>query len=188
MIGDDFPRVLADAKAGSHDALTVIYRDTAPLVLGFARSRGAYEPEDIASEVYVSVVRGIGGFDGDEPHFRSWLLTITHHRVVDALRRQGRRPEDPVPTDDLGERVLLLTDGESEAMHRLRATGVLDAIDRLTEDQRAVLLLRVLADLPVRDIAAVVGKPESAVKALLRRATASLHRLLAVDEDAGEGS
>lgn len=188
MIGDDFSRVLADAKAGSHDALTVIYRDTAPLVLGFARSRGAYEPEDIASEVYVSVVRGIGGFDGDEPHFRSWLLTITHHRVVDALRRQGRRPEDPVPTDDLGERVLLLTDGESEAMHRLRATGVLDAIDRLTEDQRAVLLLRVLADLPVRDIAAVVGKPESAVKALLRRATASLHRLLAVDEDAGEGS
>ena len=134
------------------------------------------------------MVRGIGGFDGDEPHFRSWLLTITHHRVVDALRRQGRRPEDPVPTDDLGERVLLLTDGESEAMHRLRATGVLDAIDRLTEDQRAVLLLRVLADLPVRDIAAVVGKPESAVKALLRRATASLHRLLAVDEDAGEGS
>lgn len=188
MIGDDFPRVLAAAKAGDHDALTTIYRDTAPLVLGFARSRGAYEPEDITSEVFVSVVRGIDGFDGDEQHFRSWLLTIAHRRVVDALRRQGRRPEDPVPTDELGERVLLLTDGESEAMHRLRATGVLDAIDRLTEDQRAVLLLRVLADLPVRDIAAVVGKPESAVKALLRRATASLHRLLAVDEDAGEGS
>lgn len=183
MIGDDFPRVLAAAKAGDHDALTTIYRDTAPLVLGFARSRGAFEPEDIASEVFVSVVRGIDGFDGDEQHFRSWLLTIAHHRVVDALRRQGRRPEDPVPTDELGERVLLLTDGESEAMQRLRTTGVLEAMDRLTEDQRAVLLLRVLADLPVREIALVVGKPESAVKALLRRALASLQRLVAGDEE-----
>jgi len=182
VIGDDFPRVLAAAQTGDKDALTTIYRDTAPLVLGFARSRGTFEPDDITSEVFVSVVKGIAGFDGDEQHFRSWLLTIAHHRVVDALRRQGRRPEDPVPTDELGERVLVLTDGESEAMQRLRAAGVLEAIDRLTEDQRAVLLLRVLADLPVRDIAAVVGKPESAVKALLRRAIASLHRLVAADD------
>jgi RNA polymerase sigma-70 factor (ECF subfamily) len=46
----------------------------------------------------------------------------------------------------------------------------------LTDDQRAVLLLRVLADLPVREVAAIVGKPESAVKALQRRAVASVRR------------
>ena len=50
-----------------------------------------------------------------------------------------------------------------------------------------VLLLRVLADLSVRDIATVVGKPESAVKALLRRATASLQRLLAGDDGQAPG-
>lgn len=184
-IGDDFASVLSRARAGDHDALAIIYRDTAPLVLGYARSRGAVDPEDVTSEVFVSVVRGIGRFTGDEARFRSWVVTIAHHRVVDGLRRQGRRPEDPVPTDELGQRVLLLTDGESEAMQRLRSQGVLEAIDQLTDDQRSVLLLRVLADLPVREIAAVVGKPESAVKALLRRATASLGRLLASEGEAG---
>jgi RNA polymerase sigma-70 factor (ECF subfamily) len=182
-IGDDFASVITQARTGDRDALAAIYRDTAPLVLGFARSRGAVDPEDVTSEVFVSMVRGIGGFTGDEADFRSWLFTIAHHRVVDSLRRQGRRQEDPVPTDELGERVLLLTDGESEAMQRLQSMGVLAAIDQLTEDQRAVLLLRVLADLSVKEIAAAVGKPESAVKALLRRATASLGRLLSTDRE-----
>lgn len=183
MIGESFPAVLADAQAGDHAALTTIYRDTAPLVLGFARARGAVDPEDVTSEVFVSVVRSIGRFRGDEAHFRSWLLAIAHHRIVDSIRRRGRRPEEPVPTDELGQRVVVLTDGESEAMQRLRTRGVLEAIDQLTEDQRAVLLLRALADLPVRQIAEVVGKPESAVKALLRRATASLDRRLAGERE-----
>ena len=83
-----------------------------------------------------------------------------------------------MPTDELGERMIDLTGTDTEAMARLRSLGIIDAIDALTPDQRAVLLLRALADLPVRDIAEIVGKPESAVKALLRRAVASLARTL----------
>lgn len=178
MIGERFPGVLRDARSGDHSALTKLYQDTAPLVLGYARSRGAVEPEDVASEVYVAMVRSIARFDGDETQFRSWLLTIAHHKIADSLRRYGRRPEEPAPVDEWGERLLLLTDSESEAMQRLRSRGILEAIDELTDDQRAVLMLRVLADLTVPQIADVVGKPETAVKALLRRGTANLQRRL----------
>ena len=186
VIGADFPRILDEAKSGDKSALEAIYRDVAPLVLGYLRSTGAFDPEDVTSEVFVSMMRGIKSFDGDESHFRSWILTITHRRLTDAIRKAGRRREDPVPVDELGERMVVLTDSESQAMARLRSRGVLDALDQLTDDQRAVLMLRVLADLSVPEISAIVDKPETAVKALLRRGLASLNRLLEGQEHEGE--
>ena len=126
------------------------------------------------------MVRRFGTFVGGERAFRSWLLTITHRRVVDELRRRVRRP-----VADVDERVLLdrpdPRSSEDDALARLEAAGVLVAIDRLTVDQRSVLLLRMLADLPIAEIAEVVGKPETAVKSLLRRALASLGRNLVPD-------
>jgi RNA polymerase sigma-70 factor (ECF subfamily) len=182
VIGNAFPDILAAAQRGEADAVEAIYRDVAPLVLGYLRANGARDPEDTASEVFVSMMRRLGHFRGDEHQFRSWLLTIAYRRMVDDLRRRGRRREDPVPTDEMGHRMILLVDGESEAMARLRSRGVLEAIDELTEDQRAALMLRVLADLPVKEVAQVMGKPETAVKALLRRALAALERRLEARE------
>lgn len=189
LIGAEFPRILDAAKAGHHSAIEAIYRDISPLVLGYLRSVGAVDPEDVTSEVFVSMMRGIASFEGDESHFRSWMLTIAHRRLTDAVRKSGRRREEPVPIDELGERMVVLSDTESEAMARLRSRGVLEAIDELTDDQRSVLMLRVLADLSVREIGAIVGKPETAVKALLRRGLASLGRRLSNQEsDDDEGT
>jgi RNA polymerase sigma-70 factor (ECF subfamily) len=177
-LGDEFPHLIDRAQQGDHAALTVLYRDLAPLVLGYARGLGARDPEDVASETFVSVVKGLSRFAGDERQFRSWVLTITHRRATDELRRQGRLPGDRVPLDEYGDRVFDLTRSDEQALARLRVQGVLDAIDELTDDQRAVLLLRVLADLPVREVAAIVGKEETAVKALQRRAVAAVRRRL----------
>jgi RNA polymerase sigma-70 factor (ECF subfamily) len=186
-IGLRFADTLEAARAGDRDALARIYRDVAPLVIGYLRSNGAREPEDTASEVFVSMVGGLEHFKGDEPHFRSWLLTITHRRLVDDFRRRGRRHEQAFEEDFLADRSsLVVTDGETEAMTRLRTRGVLESLDQLTDDQRSALMLRVLADLPVSEVADIMGKPETAVKALLRRAFASLDRLLS-QEEAGDG-
>jgi RNA polymerase sigma factor (sigma-70 family) len=182
VIGEDFPTVLTAAQSGDPGAIETIYRDVAPLVLGYLRSNGARDVEDTSSEVFLSMVTRLASFRGDEHQFRSWLLTITYRRMVDDLRRRGRRPEDPLPAEEIGDRVALLGDGESEAMARLRSRGVLEALDGLTDDQRAALMLRVLADLPVREISEILGKPETAVKALLRRAFAGLERLLTREE------
>ena len=184
-IGDDFPKVLADARRGDDRAVERLYRDTAPLVLGYLRSNRARDPEDLTSDVYVSMITSLPRFEGDEGRFRSWLLTIAHRRMVDGMRRLGRRPEDLVPAEQLGQEVIDLTDAEVAALSRLHAEGILEVIEGLTPDQRAVLLLRTVADLPVRDVAEVVGKPETAVKALLRRAVAAVERRLAEDDGAG---
>lgn len=179
-IGDErFPAVLARAQAGDHDAIEALYRDLAPLVLGYLRTNGAADPEDLTSEVFVAVVRGIGGFEGQERAFRSWVLTITHRRLIDALRRRGRRPEDPVEPDDAS--IATLADDRTTEQHVLEsldATAVAALLAELTDDQRAVITLRILDDLPIKDVADVLGKPITAVKSLQHRALATLARRL----------
>lgn len=179
MIGTAFPEVLARARRGDHPALELLYRDTAPLVIGYLRGTGANDAEDLASEVYLAVVRSIADFEGDERHFRSWLLTIAHRRMIDQLRARGRRPEEPVDGEVLMQLAGAVRSGENAALDRLAAQGVLSAMEELTVDQRSVLMLRVLADLPLDEVAQLLDKPLTAVKALQRRANASLLRTLA---------
>lgn len=175
-IGEGFPDVLAAAQAGDHAALTAIYRDVAPLVLGYLRSNRVIDADDVGGDVFVSLVQKISTFEGSEHQFRSWLLTITHRRMVDHIRREVRVPE-PTPIDD---RVHTATreppSTERDALANLASQDLTDAMDALSPLQRSVVMLRVLADLTVPEIARVMDKPESAVKALLRRAISNLSR------------
>lgn len=175
-LGDRFDTVLAGARAGADWAWTELYHDLAPVILGYLRSRGTQSPEDVAGEVFLQVVRDLHRFEGDESRFRSWVFTIVHHRMIDAGRRQRRRPSDPV-TDDTLERALPPKEGE-EGLERVAEGELLEVLSDLTEDQRAVLLLRLFADMSIEDAAEVLGKRPGAVKALQHRAIGALRRRL----------
>ncbi|MGH2676111.1 MAG: RNA polymerase sigma factor [Actinomycetota bacterium] len=180
MFGDAFTSVLEGARGGEPWALEAIYRDLAPGVLGYLRGQRAAEPEDLTSEVFVGIVRGLPTFRGQEPDFRSWVFSITHRRLLDERRRRARRREDAVDPSALAGALAATSagDAETEALARLGEGWALRAIGVLTADQRSVLLLRVLADLSVEEVARILGKREGAVKTLQRRALASLARLL----------
>ena len=173
-IGTTFPEVLAAAQAGAGWAFEVIYRDLAPAVTGYLRLQGAAEPDDLASETFIGVFTGLGAFHGDEAGLRSWVFTIGRRRLVDDWRRRGRRPvlaEDG--TDALREH--RGGDVEEDALARIGARTVHEVCAGLPDDQRDVLLLRIVADLTVEQVAAVLGKTAPAVKALQRRALTALH-------------
>lgn len=182
-VGADFDKVLTLAQAGDRGALAEIYRDVAPLVLGYLRANRVDDVEDVAGDVFVSLVSNLGAFSGTERQFRSWLLTIAHRRTVDNVRRRVRRVEDPTANDEFESQVDPSVSLEDDLMSTLRSKHIIDAIDELSALQRSAVMLRVLADLTVPEIARVMGKPESAVKALLRRATANLAKGLS-----GEGA
>jgi RNA polymerase sigma factor (sigma-70 family) len=173
-----FAAVLAAAQAGDPDAIGAIYRELAPVVIGFMRTNGALNVEDLAEDVFVSMIGALPKFTGDERQFRSWVLTIAYRRRVDELRRMGRRPEDPGLPIDKAEFRTDRGNVEAAALARLDAQGVLDAMSQLTDDQRSVLMLRVLADLPILEISRITGKSEAAVKALLRRSSTAMSRLV----------
>lgn len=172
--------VLDAARSGESLALEAIYRELAPQVLGYLRGQGVRDSEDAASEVFVGMVRGLKRFRGDERDFRTWVFSIAHRRVIDERRRLARRREEPVePLDLAGPLAGSRTgDAEAEGLDRLGTRWALAALRTLSPDQRAVVALRVLADLSVEQVAAVLGKSLGAVKSLQRRGLVALARNL----------
>src|SRR5690242_9450542 len=79
------------ARAGHAWALTEIWQRHAPAVTGYLRGRGAQEPEDLTSEVFLAVFERLRAFHGSDDDLRAFVFTIAHHRLVDDLRRRARR-------------------------------------------------------------------------------------------------
>jgi RNA polymerase sigma factor (sigma-70 family) len=176
MSPERFTPLLEAAREGSEAAWQEIYGDLAPLVLGYLRANGAPDPEDVLSEVFLQVSRDIARFDGEETGFRSWVFTIAHHRLIDARRHSARRPVElsPEPPEPGGR----ADDAAEEALARIGTQEVQRILSTLSEDQRAVLLLRVIGDLSIEDVATALGKRPGAVKALQRRGLAAVKREL----------
>ena len=173
--GDEFPRILDAARLGSDWAWAALYRDLAPVARGYLRARGASEADDLVGEAFLQIVRDLPRFDGGEREFRAWAFAIVHHRLVDARRRDARRPVHPASVEAL-VRAGEVGDVEDEALSDLAVARVRRLVGALAPDQQDVLLLRLFGDLSVPEVAAIVGKRPSAVKALLRRGLANLRR------------
>ena len=178
MPEERFTALLDAARGGSEQAWTTIYRWLAPAVLGYLRASSGPEPEDTLSEVFLRVARDLPRFEGDERQFRAWVFTIAHHRLIDARRRSARRPVELVPEPPEPE-ASPVDDAAEEALARIGAEEVHRVLGALSPDQRAVLLLRVLGDLTVEEVARALGKRPGAVKALQRRGLAAAKRELA---------
>jgi RNA polymerase sigma-70 factor (ECF subfamily) len=104
------------------------------------------------------------------------VLTIAHHRLIDARRRAGRRPE--LPEGGSIETAVPRGDVEREALERLGTERVHGLLAILTVEQRAVLLLRIVGDLTVEQVARALGKRAGAIKQLQRRVLLALRREL----------
>ncbi|MGH9214562.1 MAG: RNA polymerase sigma factor [Acidimicrobiales bacterium] len=174
--GGQFGEVLAAARHGDRWGMERIHSALAPVVAGYLRAQGGAEPDDLTSEVFVAVIRNLRTFDGDEAAFRSWVFTIAHRRLLDERRRQQRRPS----LEPLSEASELRGRDDVEAMaaQALATERVRELCERLTPDQRDVLLLRLLARLTVDEVATALGKTPEAVKALQRRGFRAIRRLL----------
>lgn len=170
----DFPRILEDAKLGADWAWATIYRGLVGPVTGYLAARGAGDPDDLASETFLQAARDIASFEGDESGFRSWLFTIAHHRLLDSKRATDRRPRPSAFVEPASEQQGGNT--EEEALDHVLTGEVLSALERLTEDQRTVLALRIIGDLSLEQTAKVMKRRPGAVKALQHRAILALRR------------
>jgi RNA polymerase sigma-70 factor (ECF subfamily) len=178
-IGEGFPEVLHAARAGAPWAFERLYVELAPVVGGYLRLQGAAEPDDLTSETFLGVFGRLASFGGSEQQFRSWVFTIAHRRLIDERRRAARRPTIMTADTDLLDRAG--GDVEQDAFAVLGTARVYELCSGLSDDQREVLVLRVVGDLTVEQVAAIVDKSVGAVKALQRRALQALRRKLERD-------
>lgn len=169
--------VLPAAQAGQAWALRVLYDELSPRVHGYLRTRGASEPEDLTSEVFLAVFPRLATVTGGAAGLRTLVFSVAHARLVDDLRRQSRRqPNVPlIPTQaDGGHDTRTAPSAEDEAMDRLAGERARELLAVLPPDQRDVLALRILSDLTVEQVAAVIGRSAGAVKQLQRRGLVTL--------------
>ena len=171
-IGPQFPEVLAAAQEGAEWAWTELYNSIAPQLAGYARAKGAKEPEEIVSDVFHDIARNIGGFSGSESNFRSWVFGIGYNRIVDQWRKQQRRRRDAwFKSRDVASAEQVALDDSLEG-------PVFAALADLTRAQREVMVLRTVGDLTLEEVAVVLGTNVNAVKALQHRAVAKLRKKL----------
>ena len=174
-----FEGLLAAARTGAAWAWDELYRELSPGVLGYLRARGAPEPEDVLGDVFLQVVRDLPRFTGGERELRAWVFTIAHHRLLDDVRGRRRRPVEPAGAE-VGADVVSAS-ADDEALEAVADQRVRDVLARLSDDQHAVLLLRIVGDLTVEEVARILGKRVGAVKALQRRGLAAARRELEVE-------
>jgi RNA polymerase sigma factor (sigma-70 family) len=146
-----------------------VYRCLAPSVLGYLRAERADDPEDLLGEIFLQVTRDLHKFSGDDDALRRWVFTIAHNRVVDASRRRSRRREELV--DLVPEDIVPEPDDPFDP-------ELVQALQGLTEDQREVLTLRFVGDLPLEAVAELTGRSVGGVKSLQRRGLAQLKKFL----------
>jgi RNA polymerase sigma-70 factor (ECF subfamily) len=172
----NFEAVLAAAQAGAPWACTEIWVEFAPAVSAFLRARGSREPDDVTSEVFIAVLDQLPKFIGGPAELRSFIFSIAYRRLVDELRMRSRRGEHSEFTAGIDPRHV--PSAEQQAISRLGDASALSLLDQLPPDQRDVMILRIVSDLTIEQIAEVVGKRVGAVKALQRRALESLRKKL----------
>ena len=106
MGGDPDEVVVRAACSGAPWALERVWTELSPAVYGYLASQGCRDAEDVTSDVFVHVFRGLPGFSGSWASLRSWVFTIAHHRLIDDRRRRNVRVVEPAGdfSDDGGHR------------------------------------------------------------------------------------
>ncbi len=162
-----------------------LYRDLQPRLLRVLRVQVGDAADDVASQTWLEVVRMLHRFEGDEAGFRGLLFTVARRRAADHRRAGRRRPTVPTEPSSLDTAVDQRPGVEASA---LAALGADDAVRRIVEllgaDQAEVVLLRVVAGLPVEEVARILGRAPGTVRVQQHRA---LKRLAALLVGNGEG-
>ncbi|CAB4665174.1 unannotated protein [freshwater metagenome] len=160
-----FDYLVQQAITGDDAAFTSLWRHFNPRMVRYLRMF-TNEPEDLCSEVWIKIAGSIKGFEGDASAFKGWIYTIARNAATD-LARKKKRVGTTLELND--------TDwtGENSTM-----VEVMDLIKRLPKDYAEVILLRVVADLDVNDVASIVGKEPGNVRVLTHRGLKQLHEML----------
>jgi len=160
----DLEAAVLAAQDGDEDAFRLLYRDLQPRLLRYLRALVGDDAEDVASETWLHIARGLSGFSGDSDGFRGWATTIARHRATDHLRRCRRRPlTATVPVDELAE-LAGADDTAACALDAVATDAAIALIAKLPRDQAEAVLLRVVMGLDAESAGKVLGKRAGAVR------------------------
>ena len=150
------------------DAFRELFRRYSPNAMALARRvvRQPFIAEEIVQEAFLAAWRNAKGYNEGRGSVRSWLMTMVHHRAVDAVRReesQRRRTEDAQAED-----VLAVEDPADAVVAQLglpeERRAVRAALGDLPAEQRQVIELMYFDGLSQSKVSERLGLPLGTVK------------------------
>ena len=176
--GERLDAAVAEAVAGSRDALREVVETIRPIVVRYIRARlGTTErvglsADDVAQEVCLAAIQALPRYQDQGRPFLAFVYGIAAHKVADAHRAAARNKSDPtdvVPerySPDVGPEQMALQADTSARMNKLLAV--------LPDKQREILILRIVVGLSAEETADAVGSTAGAVRVAQHRALAKL--------------
>lgn len=164
--------LVARARAGDESAWREIVAEIGPRLRGYARARGAPDPDDVMQDVLMAAAERISEFEGGGGAFRSWIFSIAYRKIADRHRVSGRE----TPVDRLPDRPA--ASPEHDLMERASRSAAFDALRVLTGVERDVVLMRVIGEMATPEVARAVGKSVGNVRVIQHRAMARVREEL----------
>ncbi len=165
--------VVRRVRSGDVESFAILVRRYEKPVYNAVRRmvRDRDDARDLAQNAFLKAFRELDSFD-ERYRFFSWLYRIAIHESLNHLRGGGRSEPLPFERRDLGP------GPEDHAAARQRSRLLEDALNRLSADHRAVILLRHFGECSYAEIGDALGIPEKTVRSRLFEARRSLRSIL----------
>ena len=178
--GEEDVRLIQRVREGREEALQQLHRRYAPLVFHLAcRTVDRSAAEEIVQDTFLAVWRRAADFDPSRGSFRTWLLSIGHHRMLDELRSRSRRPQ--VVGDQLLDQAALSAEDplpDETLWKEYQRDAISEALAALPKPQRAALQLAFFAELTHEEVAKALKVPLGTAKTRIRSGLRLLERHL----------
>jgi RNA polymerase sigma-70 factor (ECF subfamily) len=174
----DIPRLVERTQEGDSQAVATLYSLHYQRIYTFAYYRldgNVPLAEDITEEAFMRAFRMIGTFQWKGVSFGAWVITIARNLIVDLLRRPEALPLQETWLD-------ASLNPEKAVEQDITNKELAMALEKLTPDQKEVIILRFFEDFSIADTAKITGKSVDAVKRLQARALIMLESKLTSDE------
>lgn len=174
--GMDDRALVARVTEGDGGALETLYGRYGGACFGLARRILADDQfaQDVVQEVFLTLWRDASRFDAARGGFSTWLLSMTHHKAVDAVRREENQRKRRTGVEALETRESDAPHVDDEVWTALRGKRVRAALATLPDPQREVLVLAYFGGYTQREIAGLTATPLGTVKT---RMLAGMRRL-----------
>lgn len=169
--------LVREAVNGNQAAFTQIYDLFFDKVYRYIyfRIRKQSEAEDLTQEVFIKALRAISSYKMGKTPFASWLFSIAHNQLIDAVRKTNRYQATSL---DEAFNIIGEEDPVMEIEQKFESAELAAAVSLLSPAQQEVISLRFIAGLPIADVAKITGKSDGTIKALQFNATISLRKIL----------
>jgi RNA polymerase sigma factor (sigma-70 family) len=172
--------LLAGMADGDQAAASAFVRRYQARVYGLALTvvQAPAVAEEVAQEAFLKAWRHAATYDPRRGRVSTWLLTITHHAAVDAVRYRHEDPMDPAQLMAVLAPLGIASEGDPDTSMMLR-----QALAELPVEQRGPILMMAFQGLTAQEIATRDSVPLGTVKTRVRRGLTRLREGLGVRHD-----